>query len=82
MKIPYKPQQSPIDLGLANPVAAVFPHGYVTLRWGGHLVGKPAGKPGHLEFGFEGLDPDIGLHLDGQFFRLLRFHFHAPSEHR
>lgn len=79
--IPYKPQQSPIDLGLANPVAALFPPGYLTLRWAGPLDGKPEGGPGHITFVFE-TPEDVGLDLGGTFFRLLQLHFHAPSEHK
>lgn len=82
MTIPYKPQQSPIDLGLATPIAAVFPPEYLELRWGGHLDGVPDGEPGHIKFVFNKLKAGVGLSLGGQFFRLLQFHFHAPSEHK
>lgn len=82
MTISYKPQQSPIDLGLANPVPSVFPPGYLALRWGGHLDGVPVGEPGDIKFVFKKLKPTIGLSLGGHFFRLIQFHFHAPSEHK
>lgn len=82
MTIQYQPQQSPIDLGLATPTAAVFPPGYLALRWGGHLDGVPVGEQGDIKFVFNKLKPAVGLALGGQFFRLLQFHFHAPSEHK
>lgn len=76
------PQQSPIDLGKAGPVSVQFPPGYLDLQWFGPLVGKPVRTDHGIEFVFENLDPRVGLRLGGKFFGLLKFHFHAPSEHK
>jgi carbonic anhydrase len=81
MKVEYKPQQSPIDLAEATQMASVFPPGYLELQWPPILRGKPQGTGGETEFTFENLPPNVGLTLGNQFFKLLRFHFHAPSEH-
>jgi carbonic anhydrase len=82
MTVPYKPQQSPIDLGTATNVAAVFPTHYLDLRWDGPLEGEPEGDPGEVNFVFKNIDPGVGIALDGKFFRLVKYHFHTPSEHK
>jgi len=82
MTIPYKPQQSPIDLSEATNVAVVFPTHYLDLRWDGPLEGKPEGDPGEVEFVFKNIDSGAGIALDGKFFHLVKYHFHTPSEHK
>jgi carbonic anhydrase len=84
------PQQSPIDLGYANPIQFLFPDGSFVLQWGKHptgtLIMDPPGGHGP-EFRFsepEGIGLD--LQLPGQSevtrFHIESLHFHSPCEHK
>lgn len=80
------PQQSPIDLGAAQPIDYCFPDGYFTYKWDASEVGTKEDGPHGPEITFKNSASHADLILPGQTsptsFQLVKFHFHAESEHR
>lgn len=82
MPIPYRPQQSPIDLLRAENVYAEYPADYLQLLWPRQTQGYLDGEGEAAKYVFVNLPADVGLRLRGEFFPLVEMHFHFPSEHR
>lgn len=75
----YLPQQSPIDLGKANPLPIRFPCDYLVPKWSNILTGRVDSNK--RELNFYGPEPR-NLLFNGKLYPLLKFHFHRHSEHK
>ncbi|WP_165253202.1 carbonic anhydrase family protein [Paludisphaera soli] len=86
MSFAILPQQSPIDLGYAQPLTYRFPAGYFSFNWDaqetGHIVEGPHGK--HISFTNSVSHADLILPgaTSPTRFQMAQFHFHSLSEHR
>jgi len=82
------PQQSPIDLGAARPIAYSFPEGSFVIRWETLHHGCLDMQGAHGPEVIFSDDPKVGVDLlvPGRdrptFFALKALHFHSPSEHK
>ena len=85
MPVPYRAQQSPIDFADAREKDLLkecdFPAGYGQNNWPATLPATPDLKEGGTNYVFAGVSPAIGLTIDGEFYHLAQFHFHADPEH-